>query len=71
MLKYISERQDSMIEKISKQITNHLIQKNVIKNGSVASGYKKVIKTGSNLTSARGSYSATKNGSSGSTSLSC
>lgn len=40
-------------------------------NGSVASGYKKVIKAGSNLTSARGSYSATKNGSSGSTSLSC
>lgn len=40
-------------------------------NGSVASGYKKVIKTGSNLTSARGSYSAAKNGSSGSTSLSC
>ena len=32
MIKYIPERHDSMIEKISKQITNHLTQKNVIKS---------------------------------------
>lgn len=40
-------------------------------DGSAASGYKSVVKTGSNITYARGSYSASKNGSSGSTSLSC
>lgn len=32
MIKYIPERHDSMIEKISKKITNHLTQKNVIKS---------------------------------------
>lgn len=38
--------------------------------GSVAAGYKRIVKTGSNMSSARGSYSASKKGSTGSTSIS-
>ncbi len=38
-------------------------------SGSVASGYKRIAKTGRNITSARGSYSASKGGSKGSTSI--